>query len=392
MAFQTRNDGVIVKLPLSKFKELKENNQLADNEAYVISDIDNYLNYLMLECDENVNLFGVNQLEKTSFSTTGNSEGFFQFNIWNDETYSTWCAGADITTGQLELKYTFSLWEDKTYLIRVGLNGDVIDDKLNVYKHLETGAYTLRVVLKSNNINSCEIEYISLVRTFELPSRLNENVITNIFVDNNIDNADTGFHLWNCNNEELRPNRNNIYYYVYSNMAWNDTGRWGTQIAIDENNRQMYFRSLGDDEVWSAWKRVLNSTDDTNSLSSTEYWQVRDNRVIGNGECLFFNTSKTDFSDVPLGNLLLQEEESGSSYYIKFLQESNAYKLVWYNTDGVYTNSDIIAYGFSRSNMIWSKSYWQYTHETSGDYVKISQVIEDHDLIDNLMRINNTGF
>jgi hypothetical protein len=272
MAFQTRNDGVIVKLPLSKFKELKENNQLADNEAYVISDIDEHL---------------------------------------------------------------------------------------------------------------------------ELPLRLTEDTLNNQVYGSAIDDTVTGFYLWDCyENTQYRPDINEPYYYIYSIIATanNKTKIWGSQIAITESTNKMYFRSRGDNG-WNDWKRVLNATDDTSGSSSTEeYWQVRNNRVIGNGECLFFNTSKTDFSDVPLGNLLLQEEESESSYYIKFLQEGNAYKLVWYNTAGTYTSSDIIAYGFSRSNMIWSKSYWQYTHETNGDYVKISQVIENHDLIDNLMRINNTGF
>jgi hypothetical protein len=263
-------DGVIInKVTLEKYKELKVAGSLVASQTYVITDLDKYLDYLMLECDENVNLFGLNQLSKTSFSTTNNTEGYFQFNIWNDNTYETWYAGSDVPTGSLELKYTFSLWEDKTYLIRVGLNGDVEDDKLDISMHLETGAYTLKVVLKSNNTNSCEVEYISLIRTFELPSRLNENLMYNIVSNSDIDNCNTGFYEWSCEDTTLKPNANDQYYYILSQVAYDNTGYWGSQIAIGESTRQMYFRTRADDQVWSAWKRILNETDDAASGSGS---------------------------------------------------------------------------------------------------------------------------
>lgn len=116
----------------------------------------------------------------------------------------------------------------------------------------------------------------------ELPLRLQENIIDNIYYDNDIDNANTGFYQWGCLNEELRLNKNNAYYYVFSNVSYNSSGRWGVQICIDENNYEMFFRALGDNQAWSAWRRLVDNveldsyrtTDNNNFVDITAMDQI----------------------------------------------------------------------------------------------------------------------
>lgn len=165
-------------------------------------------------------------------------------------------------------------------------------------------------------------------------------------------------------------------------------------VIINKVTLVKYKELKAANQIITSQTYVITDLDDYLDLDNEAYWQVRTGRVIGNGEVLFFNTNKTNFSDVPLGNLFLQEEESGSSYYLKFLQENGMYKLVWYNTDGVYTSSDVIAYGYSIAQMIWNNnnSHALYTHTLVGDYAKISQVISDTTIIDSLCRLNNTNF
>lgn len=133
----------------------------------------------------------------------------------------------------------------------------VIINKVTLAKYKELKAANQLVTSQAYVITDLD----ERLEELELPARLAENSVNSICYNGDIDNIKTGFYQWGCLDEAMRLNKNNAYYYIFSNVGYNDSGRWGVQIAIDENNREMYFRSRADDLVWSNWKRVLNSTD-----------------------------------------------------------------------------------------------------------------------------------
>ncbi len=375
-------EGIVInKMTLAQYKELKAAGSLVDSQTYVITDLDEYLK------DE---VFNTNDLSKTTFDTgTQNTDGSFMIQIFKDETYSTLYTTLELDFDELEKDMTFELPFTGWYLVRLGLNGDIIDDKLNVWKYFDRCAYSLNIKLVSNVLNHCEIENISITKTHKLPQRLASNSYYSTIYDNAIDEVETGFYIWATSDTDYQIISGDVYYYVFSNISCDDdtNERWGVQIAIAEASNLMYFRRLTDDQVWSQWKRVLNDTD------ANLYWQLRVGRVItAESEIIIHNQNTIDMSSLPINTILMTiETQNNQSFNYKIILEDGVYKFRIYLSDDSYYET--LARGSLLSSMDFDLEYDSFTSSGVGTFAKITYIHEDLlSIIDNLMRINNCDF
>jgi hypothetical protein len=259
----------------------------------------------------------------------------------------------------------------------------VIINKVTLAKYKELKAAGSLVASQTYVITDLD----ERLEELELPNRLGENTLDSQVYYGAIDDAVTGFYLWDCNNHlQLRPDINESYYYVYSNIANSSTGTWGSQIAIAESTNKMYFRSR-DENGWNEWKYVLNSTDDN------LYWQVRVGRIIPTGtNFIFYNTNSIDMSSLPLNEILMTHKgQNDVEWNFKLIYEDSQYVLKMIKGDNTYSSE--IATGQTLNEMSFRLQYSTYGEAAYGSFNKITYIHENLlSIIDNLMRINNCDF